>query len=348
MERGVIRPVIPPELVAEFSDSAIEAHERMASTSLEDLCKDMPATEIKAVAGQWARYTLLKPQIEHDPQKAVVVDLPHANALHPHIYLRLKLAQEIAAPNTAFIVFPGHRLGDKAYDLSREEMSKVVQGDLSPIAERHARVLQALRIGWLSIEGYSGYSGGVNNCLALGKVASDYAYLQALGVFEAPNVKARTKKELEADFKATGWRPFLKSINDAQMPALRDALGVSENSLIPRPRMIRALGGFLLATKLIPENGALIESMLHDNLTDQILPILKAQPTTQVLIGNAENSRIMPTEDGDRHYSHLQEEFGGGIQRLTVSGYGHEMADNIVVHALLVKKSLNQAFLRST
>lgn len=337
MTKGYSSPEIPEILQDYYDAQAAYAHGVMASRSLEKLLQDMPEVKSAPVDDHTELLYVDMPAIEDgDSSEAVVLSLPHANGWKPHMYLRARYLQEAAAPEKRLIVLPNNTLGDRAYTLDDEELERVESGDLRPIAEQQARLILQLGIGRVSL---MGYSLGAMDAAVLAKVLKDDAELVTIGVFEAPNVMERSDKELRKGFTAPGLGGLARAVKESQIPALSEAM--------KKRKVAWDILKFGLATEkwspfADPANKALLGAMQKDRLFRDLRPALNAQPEVGLVLAAAEHSLITPPEQLYFHYEQTKNDHNNG-DMLAVSGYGHEMGDNIVVHALLGKASLSRA-----
>ncbi|MDB5161187.1 MAG: hypothetical protein JWO96_567 [Candidatus Saccharibacteria bacterium] len=323
---------LPHSLEPYFDDQARVAHESMAATSLEKHLKEMPRSQLKEVGVQQIRYAEIIPAGDYDNSEAILLELPFANGWAPHMYLRARYLQAVAAPDQRVIVFPQSTISETAYDFTGFQLDQIKQGDVTPIAERQARLVRTLGIGRASI---IGYSGGGMNAAVLSEVLADEVSVLSVGVFEPPNVVDRTAKQLTKDFKASGFS-YLQAAKDAEIPALVEALGKSPVSW----KVLKGTTNFGVST-LLRGNKELKEGMAHNNLSHTLALALLHQPGLGVTLANAEHSKVSPKIKMSAQANTLSP--FGNVNHITVEGYDHGMGDNIVVHGLLGKAAVENS-----
>ncbi len=340
MKRSYTEPFIPRSLEPYYDEQARLAHSNMAHKTLDTLLKYMPPTQIVDNGKNRVRFAELKPRYrDYNPNEALLLVLPFAQGWKPLMFLRALYLQNSAAPNMRMIIFPGDTLREPAFSLTKEELEKVKNGDLRPIAERRAQAVRTLGIAETAI---NGYSGGATEAQYIADVLSDYSQLSSLAILEPTNAEERTKKALKKDFQGKNIfeslrtvRTQLKALSDAEVPAVNEALGWVH--LIPDYVQ------FAKDVLFSKANKALQSGLVGNDLAERTANIMRAQPRARVFIGNAEFSRIARSDALQPHVSELQSEFGDREAHLTVEGYGHEMGDQIVVHGLLGKAALSRA-----
>lgn len=324
-------PHIPESLTPYFDEDAQIVHEYMASKSLEEFLKEKPESRVVSSA----RIVELPPVVEEDEGKSFVLILPFAQGWKHSMFLRARHYQRTVAPNHRLFVLPGDTKDEPAFDLNEEEREKVRSGDFTPIAEHRVRALRNLALGEVAI---SAYSAGGTEAPFLAQVLADYAELSSININEATNTESRLAKQLKKDF--TGSNPLSaitshwRAIRNAKVPAINEALGILP---LAGDYMHFALDA---STK---DNKAIQHGMASNNSSSVLAPVLRAQQQVSAFYTNAQNSRITRTEPLRIHVNSLKQEFGNRVEMLTVEGYGHEMGDNIVVHALLGKAALARA-----
>lgn len=326
------QPHIPESLTPYYDNQAQEAHYRMAHKSLEMLLGDMPEVKVGEIVGGKRLLYAEMPAIEDgDNNEALVLSLPYGQSWKPHMYLRARYLQEGAAPHMRLIVLPNNSARHKAYELSEKNLERVERGDITPIAEQQARLLKSLSAGRLALTGYS--FGGMNVGV-LARVLKDDAELLTLGIFEPTNVMIREPKELTKAFTKTGLQALRRAVEDAQIPALSKAMSWSNLGL----DVIK----FGIGTFIDEENSVLKQAMPRNSLQSDLIPVLKAQPNTGVLLAAGEKSLVTPPEQLYFHYDRIVEQHDN-TDMLVVESYGHEMGDNIIVHGLLGKAALSRS-----
>jgi pimeloyl-ACP methyl ester carboxylesterase len=333
-------PFIPGSLKPYFDADdgmARTAHEYMADRSPEYLFDEMPPVKVAEVNGKRLLYAELPAIDSHSQQdEALVLSLPHANGWKPHMYLRARYLQEAAAPEQRLIVLPNSSNRAKAYELTTEELAKVEQGDITPIAERQARLIKHLGIGRTSL---MGYSFGAMEAAVLSRVLAEDAELIALGIFEPTNIMDRSPKELEKAFTKPGLKPLIKAVKDAQMPALSQVMSQPGLTL---DILKFGLAAHPLSPFAIKENKAIYSGMAVNNLSTDLNAMLNQQPNTPVFMASGAESLIAPLGPMHSQYVNIYKpERNLGIH--AVEDYGHEMGDNVVAHGLLGKAALEQA-----
>jgi hypothetical protein len=297
-----------------------DAQQRLASIDLDRFWGNMtlPSRPTREDA---ASFVDLRHRDEPDSKHAIIMPLPYANGWGPHVAYRAKLLQDSLEVPQRVIVFPNNTAFNTAYTFAKNEELEVSSGRFDAIAHKQFKTLDALGVESFH---YIGYSQGASVGAVALKLASKSGYFEAKasGLFEAPNMIARTKKELSKAFTAGGVKPLNRAVNDSGIPGLSEAQ-YSRGGL-DAPKQLGKFAVFGLGT-LRAANKAIKNGFTYNRFFKEVDMIDTSVP---VLTGAALETKIADPE--------LVAERGGII----VNGYGHEMGDNIVVHAIIGKLAL--------
>ncbi len=318
---------VPEQLTPLIDDRARGLHDMWQKMSHSDWLGLMPGTELVPVSDtQSVKIAEVNPPGDYDPERALVLFLPHAQAWKPHMWMRAAVARQLAAPDSRMIVFPNNGYKDEAYTLSDHDTSK----GYKPLAEQFARVLEKKGVGQVALVGYS--LGGIL-APAVAAVNSDKFQTLHIGSFEAPNVN-RTDKELKDAFMADGLGNFRASVADAEIPALSKAMSLGRFGL--------DLYKFWRTNATDPTNQYLTKMMEKGLLTNKLLVEAGAvDPETVITVGRMATSAIAasPKALPGNFVLHSVDRFNFR----SYSGpydHGHTTGDNIFAHGLMIKDAL--------
>lgn len=332
-----------PESLNRLADDAFyQAHEELSRVTPADIRQSMPKVQHIGDPATHAGYVDLLPQDVDDPRKAVVMPLPFANDWGPNMALRTRFVQQVL-PHRRVIVFPNNSMYDpNVYALNTKERYTVASGNFEPLATRQLQTLEGLGVERIQ---YFGYSQGASVGAVAARLAAQRGVLGLgnSGFVEAPNVMQRGPKQLRKDFMVPLGR-FNQAINDSAIPALSEILYAREGW--DRARQLRMFLGFARGARL-PDNRALHRGFGHETFAGDIAGVLRKAAQIRLLVGQAENSRIMPVDAaGTKKVYELQRSEANGRNRLdvvTIPEYGHEAGDNIALHALLARAALSSS-----
>src|SRR5690606_16748277 len=125
---------VPAEFHDRIDDHAPAVHEKYQKIDL---------NEVKEAMGEQDQGVILLNDREGDPEAGVnVLALPHQQAWKPHMALRSYVHHEINNPNGVTVVLPNNGLGEKSYDLSKEDRKKIHDGDMRPFYEGQTRSVE--------------------------------------------------------------------------------------------------------------------------------------------------------------------------------------------------------------
>lgn len=343
MSKEQTTPFIPVELQPQWDGHAREVHSQWQAKSAEDLLASMPEPQVVDLSdGTQARCWVMEPDGDYDERSVLAQSLPHAQGLKPTMFSRTKLAQDLLDKPRLSVVFPNSTKKEPAYTLTAEQQVRVANGDVSPVIEKRLRVLEKLGFatGLLAI---TGFSDGGQKAAAMAAKASEHYEVEAVGVFEPPNVMERSAKELRKAFTDGGLKPLQKAVRDSAIPAHSDLFFRKYRGILWPAHYLGEFASFGLAQG-IPENKANQQSFCHDNLSEDLLDIRVNQVAARLLLANMRDGKIAPTDQMKRIQAESVPWMAGSSPDLvTVSGYGHEGGDNILVHGLLVRLALQAA-----
>lgn len=328
-------PYIPEQLGALYDASAQEVHTRYRGVEYAELKAKLPELREFEHSGNSLLYADIKPIAMADETDALVVALPFASGWAVNRYLRARMAHALSAPDKRLIILPGSSIGQESITLTSSNTELVANGDISPIAEMDARLLDSLGISSVALVGYSfGAMRVANGASVIGQSAE----VTNIGVFDPPNGVDRTPKQLQKDFQKSGLDTFVEAVKDADIPALAADFGITEKTKQFSPRVLKDVVRFGLSS-LTGVNPALRLAMASDSLTSDVSDALDIAQS--VLLVNAKQSAILPSESALEIAQELKRR--KGFSHVEVAGkYGHEMGDNILVHGLLARLALQQ------
>lgn len=322
---------LPASLEAQVDDNIRTAHEKLAAMSLDDIEKRMPQAVDPDMTLGSAGYVDLSPK-EAEQRMVIAMPFPFGNGWAKHMAIRAFMSQDSLNEPTRFILFPNDK---DSYNLSPEQLEQLKAGDFNPIA-----LAQLASLGRLGIEKvhYVGYSQGATVGAAALKLAAKHGMFElgANGLFEPANVADTTTGDLRGRFMKSG-KGLNKAVNDSAIPALSEVQhtrgGIDE---------IRKNLGFISVgiNSLSAVSKAIHRGFTHPYFLRDLGEAIKSDEDIKVLVAGAYDSLITPAE------------FMADVQELSwetpqlsariVEGYGHELGDNVVAHAILGKLSLQQ------
>lgn len=333
---GYTEPVIPEILSEYFDDTAQEAHERMQRMDVGDIPCPQPRLD-----GSGQLYYELLPKdpdtgrvLEHDPTRAIVDFFPFANGLSPHMILRCVLLQRSLGEPVKLIAFPNNTLRTQHYGFTRPQFSDLRSGSFDPTTEGPARVFDTQGIERVDAYGYSQGGSVTANLLKRAKQSGTFM-VQSVVIFDPPNIVQRTGKELFDDFSAPGMKPFRQAARDAAIPVLQEVYGTEDNAL----KQLASMVVFGLGAILSKENRALARAMTggvrHNVFMDDAIRQGQEVDKDHSVFAYGKTGRIVTA----RALELLEAELAERFNVFALPG-GHELADNIVVDALLAKAAI--------
>lgn len=334
-ERLPPEPIIPAELqeVWNLHENAQIAHGRLASQTLSEIMADMPTVSYPYQLNRKepnAGYAEFTPQgVDYDRTRGVVIGAPFGNDFNEFMGIRFKLLAESLPEPLRVIIFPNPTVDESAFNLNPVELETVTSGHFRPIIERRFRTLATLGIEKPHFLGYS-------QDAALGATAIRLAVLGghfevgASGLFEWPNGVARTAKELKKAFIKTGLGNLNRAINESAIPALSEAQLSRGGFDTPRQLLRFAQGN---KNAKLPVNKALHQGMATNFFSDELSIALRHDSQIPLLLGSGALSKITTLEA--RNYIKTDPVLSEQADEIVVSGYGHELGDNVVAHTLL-------------
>lgn len=264
---------------------------------------------------------------EAEEKHAVLAAYPFANDHQPHMQLRLDMAQRSLEEPMRFIGIPNNTYNSQAYLLKPDEKTKVAQGDFAPIANLIGAMISKQGIERVDVDGYS-QGASVLASLLEENEKHGYFEIRSAMLGDAPNITERTELELIRDFSGGGTKPFEKAVRDSGLDTLEEAQGIKH--WYQKPRQFMAFGKFGLSA-LNSVNRAIISGMSQNTFS---YALLGAAENQKGLFAYAEHSLVCPADAAKS--MKLPVDF----ETFQIPGYGHEAADNIATHALLVKKAI--------
>ena len=333
------KPVIPEQVQPYYDDTAAQAHERMRRTTLADIAAYVAANPVLRTHDLRSRgvgYVNLQPKEDHDETTALVVPLPFANEWALNMAMRVKLLQESLPHPMRVVVFPNNGATNEAYATTRTDLNELrEQGSFERLARR-----QLLTLGKIGIERvhYMGYSAGASVGAAALRVGLRDGHMDigSSGLFEAPNVVKRSRLEVARAFMQT--ERFNEVVNESAIPALSEEQRTrgGTDGLRQAWRFV-GFGRSVLQRPNLTTVRAFGEPRFIDDIEIADQKLSERGSDAVITVGGGAKSRIMPPLE---FYEDGSTEPPMHIQVVRILGYGHELAENIVVHALLARKAL--------
>jgi hypothetical protein len=322
----LLRPAIPNELAHYLEDpytaDVLQDWREVTRPvySYEHISSIMPPPQVFNLGDRRVRAVVLNPDDGlFNESQTIVMTLPHQQAWKPSMYLRAELMRKLVAPNSQAIIFPNNSHGAETYySLTIEERERMDQGDITPLGDLQARVLEELHI--LKVMA-TGYSLGAIAAFGLAAKARDFD-ITTLNADEMPSAD-RDAKQLQKDFtRSGGFFTQLGAIDDSRIPASIEALSPG--------RLIKDYINFGLSLR-IPENKALHHAMAG-SAHQLVESALTSYPKMAIKIGYVANSRLFDPATVE----------GVKIKQYHVfTDRQHTLADNIVAHALMARDGLD-------
>lgn len=315
-----------------MDDTVRVAHENLAAISLRDVEKRMTRQWYPNSAIGSAGYVDLNPDENYDPTTAVAVPFPFGNGWAPHMAIRAFMLQDSLDEPTRLILFPNDTT---SYDLSKQELAQVKGGDFDPIAQAQLAALTNLRLEKVH---YLGYSQGATVGAAALKLAarSSRFELGNSGLFEPPNILPVSSGKLRQAFMKSG-KGLSKAVNDSAIPALSEAQhtrGLKD---------VLGMGAGLIRVAINSQSArskAIHKGFTHGTFIDDIETAVVFDENLHMTIGAAANSLITTSAALDE-IAKTAKTFPR-INIVTTENYGHELADNVVAHAILGKRAIKR------
>ncbi len=312
-----VQPIVPDELTHFLRhESFQEVHARWRLLDYEDIQANMP----EPVQTEFGRVVILDPVDERDDSNTVVLALPHQQPWQPSHYIRSEFARQVVAPNSRMIVLPNNSGKNDYYNLTREELGVMEEGDLTPFYQIKARILETLELdGEVTLTGYS-----LGGLAVLGIAGQSPNFnVRLINADETPN-HATSSKQLMNDFlKSGGWSEQRQAIADAKISALSQALSIHR---LARDYALYGMGAIMGKNN----SKAMIKGMAGVEFDSLILKAQNSYPDATLKLGHVIGSRLFIPNDS--HYN----------SRL-YTGRGthmHATGDNVVAHALMIADAM--------
>lgn len=327
-------PVFPPELAPYWDETMQRAHAEWAGRSLAAVGAAMPPLQ-RVNDDRAAAYTELPAAADVSPREAIVLPLPYTNGWDEAMAIRMGLLRS-ALPNAPrMIVFPNNTgQFSRAYHLSGAERQAVASGNFAPIVEGQLRTLDALGVRRAQ---YLGYSQGAAVSAAALRVLSrperEYIEVGPSGMFAPPNAVSRYLRNVARHF-VVGGGDFNQTVNEAAIPALSETLCTRKGDAANQALLFVRYG----RSMLLDCNVRLASGFCHPTFVSDMAAALAAHTSVRFTVGAGARDRMMPPEAiaalkglATRH---------ANLSVLTMEGYGHGLAGNVVAHALLGRAAL--------
>ena len=285
-----------------------------------------------------AGFVDLRPE-EHEPDNVVVVPFPFVSGWGAGMALRLRLLQASMPEPTRVIGFPHNTMADRRmYSLTKQEAVAMSAGDFEPLARRQLNTLATLGVESFGLWGYSAGAAIGAATLRLAAARGQFA-LKPSGLAEEPNGLNRSQSSLRKDFMATGLSRLNAAVAASGVPALIDyhAAGGWRS----RPRQVWGYATFAANMNLM-SNRAIRSAFGYDRFGSDVIGALEADSQLRLLVARGTDSTITPADSPSRVrlQKFAAEQADDRLQFAELSGYGHEAADNIALHALLARFAL--------
>lgn len=306
-----------------------ETHERLQSMSFDQYCATMP--DLRGFdADTTLKYIDMQPQ-DADPSAAIVVPFPFATGLDPHLAARMEMIQAAAPAPTRLIAFPNTNATQPTISVDKSELRRIANGDFTPYSDRVFRTLEHLGITSMHLVGYSQGAAIGGHMLSRMPHAFD---VKASGIFEPPNLSEQSLGRLTRSFLATGMGAVHQAIEMSQVPWLGES--------IKPGNLVQNVTGLLSYARvaITGANGAIARGMAHHSLVpDMFEAVSQGTPLT---LARAEHSTVTPADPFNKLVTELADHFPDRVDALEVTGVGHEMGDNIVLHGVLAAIALRK------
>lgn len=255
--------------------------------------------------------------------EAVAVLVPYTHGYSPFMQMRVRLAQAMLDKPTNFMVFHN---GKNAYSFDEK----------TPIKEAMAEgvAIAAINAGVEKLHVLGGSQGAMIGGALLRFLPDNFDITDSgVSLHDAPNVVWREAGQLSKDFKKPGIAPLNKAINDSGLPALSKVQ--HSRGGFDVPGQLLGFGRFWVNSHG-KQNARLQEAMTKaDFVADVALD--PRQPKRLDIIRNEKS--LICTDELTRDIVRILHDTNGEIVDV-VSEYGHEGADNIVLHALLARRAI--------
>lgn len=333
---------IPPVLASYEDDRLWATHERLAAMNKTDMHAYLAMNDVQRFPDpQTAAFVDLRHD-DADPTHAIVVPAPFANDWGVNLGIRMRLLHESMPFPTRLVVFPNNICSQPAYDLERKHKQRMKEiGTFEPIAGLQLRTLEKLGITRVQ---YMGYSQGASVGAAALRILSRGGGITPgdSGLFEAPNVVERSALQLRRDFMGTDG--FAEVVNQSGIPMLSEEQCTRGGMDTVRQAARIACFG---ANSMLPVNRAIFAAFRHARFIDDIeIATFKLQGSAHLTVGRGTNSTIVPSQAMQAMKWRAALDNDRGLRPVEVLGYGHEMADNILIHTLLARMALLPTDLR--
>lgn len=334
-------PAVPEVLQDCLDIFAMDAHEEMRRRTLDKVPLATPRLVCEGDTN--ATYYVFRPEgfgrgrPDYDATKAVVHLYPYANGMDPHMRIRSKLLQDSLIEKKQLIAFPHNTLKNNYYFLSPKDKEKVRHSNFDPLSDIVMRSLDRAGVEEIDIVGYS-LGGDIGaNLLKRAKITGTFA-VNSVMLGEPTRIVSRSKRQLSRDFREGGFGNFVQAVKDSDLPVLEDAQGVRTKKQFPK--VAASLAGFAISTIQNKENRVIKDGMAASgsNYSKFFWDATRFPSSVDIrhsIFAYGAYSKIVP-EDVIKNTSRCLKDWFTIVEL----PYGHEAADNVVLHALLAKKAI--------
>lgn len=327
---------LPAALQNIYDDEVADMHEQLQAEKAQDVLSRRSNTEIIRATRETAAHAVVEPHLHEvdylSPVEGVVSPYPLAIGLSKQMFTRSETTANFTGMRALAFLNSDHK--SRGLTLTGDERSMVSMGDLEPIVDRYARVIEGL--GWTTVH-VAGYSQGgmMAPALAEALVRKGVADVPTVMASEWPNGQARSFKELMDAFGKTKPEDIKNAISSSEIEAFSEVANAGDGTL---PWMKSKAGLLMyLAGNLRQPNLSLISAMGKGNFNAYLQQYLEREPESHVLLARAGLSAILT----EAIFARNKEKFASDsrVTHLEIDGFDHAFGDFAVGEALLVRKS---------
>jgi pimeloyl-ACP methyl ester carboxylesterase len=330
----IVPPVLPDCLVSDWeANQALQQRQaELQQYSVNDYAATMLPVHQSAEGLHFVDTIDSSQEFVDNEQHAVVIPIPFATGWRPHMAARVDLLNAALGGNQRIIGLPNSTWQARTTEYSPQERSLLAVGNYTPFEDRVLRLLDTRRIEHVSIAGYSqGAALGVHFARAIAE--RGVHRLEAAALSDMPTVVERSLGRLCTDFVRTGTTSYQRVMDETGIPMLRESVEKMNACLQQFDRLQ------YMATVLLPENRALVQSMRNATFGTALMRAINASDARFGLM-RLEDSTVTPAADYEQLVQRTTTYFPDRITSLEIPGYGHEFGDHSVALALVEARTL--------
>lgn len=334
VEMNPIKTATFEQLMNEVPQQRIEhAVSYWADRSLDDVKSEMPATQRYGHAD----IAVVNPDGDTDETRTLLLPLEYNQGATVAHYMRAKVLQQYAAPNSRVIILPNSGLGmphvDTKNGLTDSQREAMGRGDYMPYAQLLTNTLeQANRVhsfGALDIEGSSQ---GALTGLGIGANGSESLEVSRIVAIETPSKAGRNLGKLAVDFiqSGGGMSGLPNSVKGSEIKAQAQAMNFMRSNWDVAKFFARSVG---------TTEARLIAKSMTGDANEMAVKAISQLGSGVINLIHIENSKVFdPTSLAPEVYKNTKQLYVVGDD-----AYAHSTPNNLRFNAAMAYSGLKQA-----